>query len=67
MLSIGEISIQRITQLVSLILIPWIVIYPLDSDFQRLKNPGLLSLSKEYEMLISAALERLEIIRNKIY
>ena len=66
-LSIGQISIQWITQLVSLILIRWIVIYPLNSDFQRLKNPGLLSSTKEYEMLISAALERLEIIGNKIY
>ena len=30
-------------QLVSLILIRWIVIYPLDSAIQRLSNRGLMS------------------------
>ena len=35
------ISIQWIVQLVSLILIHWIVIYPLDSAIQLLNNQGL--------------------------
>ena len=30
-----------ITQLVSLVLIRWIVIYPVDSTYQRLNNRGL--------------------------
>ena len=37
-------SIHRITQLISLILIRWIVrivIYPVDNAFQRLNNQGL--------------------------
>ena len=33
-------SIQWIAQLVSLILICWIVIYPVDSAIQRLNNQG---------------------------
>ena len=37
----GYISIQLITQLVSLILIHSIVIYPLDSTIQRLNNRDL--------------------------
>ena len=36
-------SIQWIAQLVSLILIRWIVIYPVDSAIQRLNNRGLLN------------------------
>ena len=40
-LSTGKISIHWITQLVSLILIYWIVIYPVDSAIQRLNNWGL--------------------------
>ena len=31
-------------QLVSLILIRWIVIYPVDSAIQRLNNPGLVDM-----------------------
>ena len=34
-------AIQWIVQLVSLILIHWIVIYPMDSAIQRLNNWGL--------------------------
>jgi len=40
-LSTGEISIQWITQLVSLTLIHWIVIYPMDSAIQLLNKWGL--------------------------
>ena len=43
-LSTGQISIQRIMQLVSLILIHRIGIYPWDSALQRLNNWGLLYL-----------------------
>ena len=39
-LSTGLIPIQWITQLVSLILIRWLVIYPVESSFQRLNNRG---------------------------
>ena len=39
-LSTGLKSIQWISQLVSLILIYWIVIYPVDSAIQRLNVPG---------------------------
>ena len=39
-LSAGSISIHRITQLVSQILISWLVIYPLDSTIQLLTNWG---------------------------
>ena len=42
-LSTGYKSIQWITQLVSLILIRWIVIYPVDSAIQRLNNWGKTS------------------------
>ena len=35
-------AIHRIAQLVSLILIRWIVIYPVDSAIQRLNNRGLI-------------------------
>ena len=35
-------SIQRITQLFPVILIRWILIYPLDSVIQLLKNRGLV-------------------------
>jgi len=37
----GSITIQWVTQLVSLILIHWIVIYPVESAIQRLKNWNL--------------------------
>ena len=40
-LSGGQISIQWIVQSVFLILICWIVIYPMDSAIQRLNNRGL--------------------------
>ena len=36
MLSTGSISTQRIAQLVFLLLIRWVVIYPTDSGIQRL-------------------------------
>ena len=39
-LSTGQKSIQCITQLVSLILFRWIVIYPVDRAIQRLHNRG---------------------------
>ena len=39
-LSSGQISLQWITQLVFLILIRWIVLYPMDSAIQRLNNRG---------------------------
>ena len=39
-LSTGQKSNQWITQLVSQILIHWIVIYPVDSAIQRLRNRG---------------------------
>ena len=39
-LSTGLKSIHQITQLVSLIIIRWIVIYPVDSAIQRLNNRG---------------------------
>ena len=35
-------SIQRIAQLISLILINWIVIYPVDSAIQHFNNRGLM-------------------------
>ena len=38
-------TIQRITQLVSQILIHWIVIYPVDSAIQLLNNWGLVVTS----------------------
>ena len=40
-LSTGQISIQWILQLVSPIVIPWIMIYPVDSAIQHLNNRGL--------------------------
>ena len=39
-LSTGYISIQQIAQLVFLILIHWIVIYPVDNAIQRFNNRG---------------------------
>ena len=48
MLSIGLITIQRIAQLISLILIRWIVIYPMDSTIHLLNN---WSLSYEFSVL----------------
>ena len=39
-LSTGYISIQQIAQLVFLILIHWIVIYPVDNAMQRFNNRG---------------------------
>ena len=47
-LSTGYITIQRIAQLVSLILIRWIVIYPVDSAIQRLNNWGLVYLNESH-------------------
>ena len=41
-LSIGEITIQWIASLISVILILWIVIYPVGTAIQRLNNRGLL-------------------------
>ena len=38
-LSIGQITIHWIMQLIPIILIRWIVIYPVDSAIQRLNNP----------------------------
>ena len=43
MLFSEQISVQWITQLVSLILIPWRVIDPVDSGTQRLKTRSLVS------------------------
>ena len=43
-LSTGQIAIQWIVQLVSLILIYWIEIYPMDSAIQLLNNWGLKDL-----------------------
>ena len=40
---LAAVVIQWIAQLVSLILIRWIVIYPVDSAIQRLNNRGLLN------------------------
>ena len=40
-LSTGQISIHWIARLISLTLIHWIVIYPMDSAIQRLINPRL--------------------------
>ena len=42
-LSIGLIPIQWITQLFSLILIRWLVIYPVDNSIQSSKNRGLVN------------------------
>ena len=47
-LSNGLISIQWIVQLVSPILIRWIVIYSLDSAIQRLNNRGLFGRRKRF-------------------
>ena len=43
-LSSGQITIQRIAQLVSLILVHWIVIYSVDSAIQRLNNRGQMNI-----------------------
>ena len=40
-LSTGQITIQRIAQLVFVILIRWIAIYPVDSAIRLLNNPDL--------------------------
>ena len=37
--------IQRITQLVSQLLIHWKVVYPVDSAIQRVNNRGLMALT----------------------
>ena len=39
-LSTGQVTIHWIAQLVPVVLIRWIVIYPVDSAIQRLSNPG---------------------------
>ena len=39
-LSTGQITIHWIMQLIPVILIHWIVIYPVDSTIQHLNNPG---------------------------
>ena len=46
-------TIERIAQLVFLILIPWIVIYPVDSAIQRLNNRDQ---SKKYAGNVTALL-----------
>ena len=52
-LSTGQITIHWITQLVSLILIRWIVIYPVDSSIQSLNNRGELPESGRTKMSVS--------------
>ena len=42
-------AIHWIAQLVSLILIRWIVIYPVDSAIQRLNNRGLIITDTSYK------------------
>ena len=42
-------AIHWIAQLVSLILIRWIVIYPVDSTIQRLNNRGLIITDTSYK------------------
>ena len=43
---------QWIVQLVSLILIHLIVIYPMDSAIQRLNNPGLMGKALIYKQIL---------------
>ena len=45
-------AIHWMAQLVSIILIRWIVIYPVDSAIQRLNNRGLESIIREMTVWI---------------
>ena len=47
-----ESAIHWMAQLVSLILIRWIVIYPVNSAIQRLNNRGLESIIREMTVWI---------------
>ena len=52
MLSTGQISIQRLVQMVSLILIFWLVIYPVDSPVQLWNNWGQASVVQKVDSTI---------------
>ena len=51
-LSTGYKSIQWITQLVSQVLIRWIVTYPVDSAIQRLNNRDLMEKALIYKQIL---------------